>query len=88
MFEVLVSKMVELEDKWISLAAIDAWSLAEELHEERGALDGDRTLAAWSVCYVALSVCRVVFLLVVSSAGTAVVGPTARALCVAMRTPM
>ncbi len=44
--EILISKMVELEDEWVGLAAIHAWPLAEELHEECSALDGDGTLAA------------------------------------------
>ena len=71
--EVLVPKMVKLEDERVCLAAIDARPLAEEFHETGSALHRNRSLAPQRVGYIALTVCGVVLLLVVGSAWAAVV---------------
>lgn len=62
--EPLVSKMVELEDQRIGLAAIDARVLAEELEQARGSLLCERPLADLAVGDIARSMGRVMLLLV------------------------
>ncbi len=66
--ETLVSEVVELEDEWIRLAAVNARPLAEEVDEIGGALRYDRSLAAQRVRDVALAMLRVVLAFVVRPA--------------------
>ena len=71
--EALVSEVVEVEHQRICLAAVHAWSLAEELDEVGGQFGDDRSFAADGVRDVALAVCFVVLAFVIRPGWPAVV---------------
>ena len=75
--EALVPEVVELEDQWIGLAAVDAGTFAEELDEIGGAFGDDGLLATQGLGDVALPVRGVVRVFVGGSACAAVVVPLA-----------
>ncbi len=73
--EDLVAPVVELEHQGITLAAVDARPRAEELDEIRSALGRHDPVTSQRLGYIPRAICRVVLLLVVGPAGSAVVVP-------------
>jgi hypothetical protein len=57
--ERLVTQVVELENEWIGLAAIDAWIRTEILHEISDSFAADRNPAPSSPVDVQLAICSV-----------------------------
>ncbi len=78
--EVLVSKMVELQDERVGLAAVNAWTLTEELYEIGHALLDENLFAAYGIRDVALAMRRIMLLFIGRSARAAVVVPLAARL--------